>query len=51
LACNVVVRRSEGSTSVAAIEPMSALQLADSRRLEPLAREGRERLERAIERL
>ena len=51
LPCNVVVRRSEGSTYVAAMEPMSALQLAGNPQLEPIAREARERLERVIERL
>jgi len=51
LPCNVVVRRSDGSTYVAAMEPMSALQLADNPELERIAREARERLERAIERL
>ena len=51
LPCNVVVRRSEGSTYVAAMEPKSALQLADNPHLEPIAREARERLERVIERL
>ena len=51
LPCNVVVRRFEGSTFVSAMEPMSALQLADNPRLEPIAREARERLERVIERL
>jgi len=51
LPCNVVVRRSEGSTYVAAMEPMSALQLAGNPELEPIASEARERLERAIERL
>jgi len=51
LPCNVVVRRFEGSTFVSAMEPMSALQLADNPQLEPIAREARERLERVIERL
>jgi uncharacterized protein (DUF302 family) len=51
LPCNVVVRCAEGSTYVAAMEPMSALQLAGNPQLEPIAREARERLERAIERL
>jgi uncharacterized protein (DUF302 family) len=49
LPCNVVVRRSEGSPYVAAMEPKSALQLADNPQLEPIAREARERLERVIE--
>jgi uncharacterized protein (DUF302 family) len=49
LPCNVVVRRDQGSTYVSAIEPMSALELAGNPALEPIAREARERLERAIE--
>lgn len=49
LPCNVVVRRPEGSIYVAAIEPMSALQLADNPELEPIAQEARERLERAFD--
>jgi uncharacterized protein (DUF302 family) len=51
LPCNVVVRRREGATYVAAMEPMSALQLAGNPELEPIALEARERLQRAIERL
>jgi uncharacterized protein (DUF302 family) len=49
LPCNVVVRRDQGCTYVSAIEPMSALELAGNPALEPIAREARERLERAIE--
>ena len=49
LPCNVVVRRAGGATYVSAMEPMSALQLAGNPELEPVAREARERLERAIE--
>lgn len=49
LLCNVVVRRASGATYVSAMEPMSALQLAGNPELEPVAREARERLERAIE--
>jgi uncharacterized protein (DUF302 family) len=48
LPCNVVVRRASGATYVSAMEPMSALQLAGNPDLEPVAREARERLERAI---
>jgi uncharacterized protein (DUF302 family) len=51
LPCNVVVRRGNGATYVAAMEPMSALQLAGNPELEPIALEARERLQRAIERL
>jgi uncharacterized protein (DUF302 family) len=49
LPCNVVVRRAGGATYVSAMEPMSALELAGNPELEPIAREARERLERAIE--
>jgi uncharacterized protein (DUF302 family) len=49
LPCNDVVLRREGSTYVAVMEPMSALKLAGNPELEPIAREARERLKRAIE--
>lgn len=49
LPCNVVVRSQEGVTYVSAMEPLSALQLADNPELEPIAHEARERLERALE--
>ena len=49
LPCNVVVRRASGATYVSAMEPMSAMQLAGNPELEPVAREAKERLERAIE--
>ena len=48
LPCNVVVRAGDGTTHVAAMEPMAALALADNADLEPLAREARERVARAV---
>lgn len=51
LPCNVVVRRHQGATYLSAMEPISALQLAGNPELEPIAREARERLERALERV
>lgn len=51
LPCNVVVRQHEGKTRVAAMEPLSAMDLAGNQDLQPIAAEARERLERAIGRL
>ena len=51
LPCNVVVRAAGGTTHVAAMEPMAALSLAGNDALEPLAREARDRVLRAVERL
>lgn len=51
LPCNVVVREQGGETRVAAMEPLSAMRLADNEELQPIAEEARERLERAIGRL
>ncbi len=51
LPCNVVVRQHQGETRVAAMEPLSAMNLAGNQDLQPIAAEARERLERAIERL
>ena len=48
LPCNVIVRAADGRTRVAAMEPLSAMQLADNPDLEPIASEARERLERAV---
>jgi len=48
LPCNVVVRVADGTTHVAAMEPMAALALAGNDALEPLAREARERVLRAV---
>lgn len=51
LPCNVVVRSEGGAIRVAAMEPMAALALAGNPALEPLAREARERIERAVDSL
>ncbi|MFM9042942.1 MAG: DUF302 domain-containing protein, partial [bacterium] len=48
LPCNVVVRANEGGTRVAAMEPLSAMELAGNDDLEPIASEARERIERAV---
>jgi uncharacterized protein (DUF302 family) len=49
LPCNVVVRRQGGRTHVAAMEPASALKLANNADLEPLAAEAQARITRAVE--
>lgn len=48
LPCNVVVRGTTAGTHVAAMEPLSAMGLSGNTALEPLAREARARIERAI---
>jgi len=48
LPCNVVVRRQGGVTHVAAMDPSSALRLADNGGLQVLADEARERIARAM---
>ena len=48
LPCNVVVRRDEERTVVAAMEPLAAMGLASNPALEPTAAAARERIERAI---
>lgn len=48
LPCNVIVRADGDSTRVAAMEPLSAMQLAGNDELEPIAGEARERIERAV---
>jgi uncharacterized protein (DUF302 family) len=50
LPCNVVVRRQDERTHIAAMEPASALRLADNADLEPLAAEAQARITRAVER-
>jgi hypothetical protein len=44
----VVVRANDGGTRVAAMEPLSAMELAGNDDLEPIAGEARERIERAV---
>jgi uncharacterized protein (DUF302 family) len=48
LPCNVVVYRTPASTRVAALDPVIQLGVAANRELEPLAREARGRLSRAL---
>ena len=48
LPCNVVVRQDGDQVMVAAMEPLAALRLANNPALEPLARDARARIERAI---
>ena len=48
LPCNVVVRRDDEQTVVAAMEPLAAMRLAANPALESLAAEARERIERAM---
>lgn len=48
LPCNVVVRANGEQTRVAAMEPLSAMQLAGNDDLQPIASEARERIERAV---
>ena len=48
LPCNVVLREDGGDTIVEAMDPQAALGIVGSPEIEPIAREARERLERAI---
>ena len=48
LPCNVVVRRDDERTVVAAMEPLAAMGLAANPALESLAAAARERIERAM---
>lgn len=48
LPCNVVIRKTESGTHVAAMEPLAAIALAGNDQLERLATEARERIERAV---
>ena len=48
LPCNVVVRRDDERTVVAAMEPLAAMGLAADPALESLAAAARERIERAM---
>ncbi len=51
LPCNVVLREDGTDTIVEAMDPRAALGIVDSREIEPVAREARDRLQRAIEAL
>ncbi len=48
LPCNVVLRQEDGDTIVEAMDPEAALGLVRSADIEPVAREARERLGRAV---
>lgn len=51
LPCNVVLRADGPDTLVEAMDPLAALGIVDSARIASVAREARERLERAIDSL
>ena len=51
LPCNVVVRKSRGSTLVGAIDPHKMLQVAHNKALETIADDAAARLDRVLERL
>ncbi len=51
LPCNVVVYEDGDSTTVAAFDPEAAMGLAHNPALEEVAKEAKERLKRALERL
>ena len=48
LPCNVVVYAKDGGSVVAALEPLTMTKLATNAALEPVAREARAKLERAL---
>lgn len=48
LPCNVVLRQDGEETIVEALDPQAALGIAGAPGIEPVAREARERLERAL---
>jgi len=51
LPCNVVVRADSEGVVVEALDPVKQLELSANPALRPLAREARERLERALQRM
>ncbi len=51
LPCNVIVYDKNGTTHVAAFDPMSMLSLADRPGMDAVAKEVRGRLERVIQRM
>ncbi len=51
LPCNVVVYEEDEGTTVAAFDPVAAMGLAENPALEEVAREAKERLNRALESL
>ena len=51
LPCNVIVYEDDGGAVVSIMDPITALDVVGNERLEPIAAEARERLERVIRRL
>ena len=49
LPCNVVVYEQDGATHVSAVDPVAMLGIVESPGLEPIGRQIRERVERAVE--
>jgi len=48
LPCNVVVRETEDGTVVEAVDPQTMVSMTDNERLQPVADEAKERLEKAL---
>lgn len=51
LPCNVIVQEKDGSTEVAAVDPVSSMQAIENDELRSIAEEVRERLHAVIDRL
>ncbi len=51
LPCNVIVYEDDGGAVVSIMDPIAALGVVGNERLEPIAAEARERLERVIRKL
>ena len=49
LPCNVVVYEQDGATHVSAVDPVAMLGIVENAALEPIGRQIRERVERAVE--
>ena len=49
LPCNVVVYEQDGATHVSAVDPVAMLGMVENPGLEPIGRQIRERVERAVE--
>ena len=48
LPCNVVVRETDDGTVVEAVDPQTMVSMTDNERLQPVADEAKERLEKAL---
>jgi len=48
LPCNVIVYTSEGKTRVSVLDPQQALGISNNDALSPIAKQAKERLERAL---